>query len=110
MKKIIFCFIILMLINSITAQAANENNHLSSIEIINGNNSQNFIELKILIADNEIGNFMIFNIKGQKLMTKQYFAGEHNLSLLKFKYGSGLFFYKLRTNSYFKSGKIIMLK
>ncbi len=110
MKKLAFCIIIFILFSSISAQVENEYNHLSSIEIINSNNSQNFVELKIVIADNEIGNFMIFNIKGQKLMTKQYFAGEHKLSLLKFKYGSGLFFYKLTTNSYFKSGKIIMLK
>ncbi len=108
--KFSFCFIILILISSISAQVENENTYLNSIEIINGNYTQNFVELRIIIADNEIGNFMIFNIKGQKIMSKQYFTGEHRLSLLKLKYGSGLFFYKLRTNSYFKSGKIIMLK
>ncbi|MCK5051275.1 MAG: T9SS type A sorting domain-containing protein [Candidatus Cloacimonetes bacterium] len=108
--KFSFCFIFLILISSISAQVENENTYLNSIEIINGNNTQNFVELRIIIADNEIGNFMIFNIKGQKIMSKQYFTGEHRLSLLKLKYGSGLFFYKLRTNSYFKSGKIIMLK
>lgn len=108
--KFSFCFIILILICSISAQVENENTYLNSIEILNGNNTQNFVELRIIIADNEIGNFMIFNIKGQKIMSKQYFTGEHGLSLFKLKYGSGLFFYKLRTNSYFKSGKIIMLK
>ncbi|MBT4575009.1 MAG: T9SS type A sorting domain-containing protein [Candidatus Cloacimonetes bacterium] len=110
MKKYLSCFIILIFISSLFAQLAEENANLNSIELTAESKLQNFIELKITIADKEIGNLSIFNIKGQKIMNIQYNAGEHRLSLLKSKYGSGLFFYRLKTNSYFKSGKIIMLK
>ena len=110
MKKYLSCFIILIIISSLFAQVETEKINLNSIELTAASKQQNFIEIKITIADNEIGNLSIFNIKGQKIMNTQYSAGEHTLTLMKSKYGSGLFFYRLRTNSYFKSGKIIMLK
>lgn len=110
MKKYLFCFITLIFISSLFSQIENEKNIMTSITMISNNMSPNFIELKITIADNEVGNFTIFNIKGQEIITEQYATGEHRLSLIKSKYGSGLYFYKLNTNSFFKSGKILMLK
>ncbi len=94
MKKYLSCFIILFFISSLFAQPEEKTN-LNSIELTAESKYQNFIELKITIAENEIGNLTIFNIKGQKIMNIQYSAGGHRLSLMKSKYGSGLFFYRL---------------
>ncbi len=109
MKKFLFCFIIFIFICSLFAQTENDKT-LTSFKILNYNRSHYMIDMKLTIAVNEIGNFSIFNIRGQKIMDAQYSAGEHRISLQKSKYGSGLFFYRIKTNSYFKSGKIIMLK
>jgi len=109
MKKRILCFFILIFISVILA-AVNEHNNLNSIEVVNTHGKMNYVELKITIAEDEIGNVSIFNIKGQKVSTEQYTSGMHSFLLKKSQYGSGLFFYRLKTNSYFKSGKIVMLK
>ena len=99
MRKFLFCFIISIFVCSLFAQTEN-NESLTSFEILNYKRSHSMIDMKLIIAVNEIGNFTIFNIRGQKIMDAQYSAGEYRISLLKSKYGSGLYFYRLTSNSY----------
>ncbi len=62
------------------------------------------------IKEGENGSLTIYNLKGQLLVTHQYEAGNHKLVWDASQYGSGIYFYKLETQSYTKIKKMIMLK
>jgi hypothetical protein len=62
------------------------------------------------IKEGENGSLTIYNLKGQLLVTYQYEAGEHELAWDAAQYGSGIYFYKLETQSYTETKKMIMLK
>ena len=71
-------------------------------------NPETMIEFSI--KENETGTLTIYNTKGQLLETYQYEAGEHELTWDAIQYGSGIYFYKLKTQSYTETKKMIMLK
>jgi len=62
------------------------------------------------IKEGETGNLSIFNAKGQLLENTTYSTGEYNISWDGTKYGSGIYFYKLKTDSYSQVRKMMMLK
>jgi len=110
MKNVIFCFIALLIFTLSFAETEIEKTSSTTIKLMNTAETISNIIIKIKISDNEVGKLAIFNIKGQKIFDAQYNSGEYRISLKKSEFGTGLLFYKLKTNCYFKSGKIIMLK
>jgi hypothetical protein len=62
------------------------------------------------IKENETGTLSIYNVKGQVVLTKQFEAGEHKYVWDSENNASGVYFYKLETNSYSKIKKMLMLK
>ena len=71
-------------------------------------NPETMIELSI--KENETGTLTIYNMKGQLLETYEYKAGNHELNWDAAQYSSGIYFYKLETQSYTETKKMIMLK
>jgi hypothetical protein len=71
-------------------------------------NPETIIEFSI--KENETGSLTIHNTKGQVLETHNYETGEHELTWDATQYGSGIYFYKLETQSYTETKKMIMLK
>jgi hypothetical protein len=67
-------------------------------------------KIEFSIKENETGTLTIYNVKGQLLETYKYEAGEHELTWDAIQYGSGIYFYKLETQSYTETKKMIMLK
>ena len=66
--------------------------------------------IKFSIKEGENGSLTIYNAKGQLLENHQYEVGEHQLKWDAKQYGSGIYFYKLETQSYTETKKMIMLK
>ncbi len=66
--------------------------------------------IEFSVKEGESGSLTIYNVKGQMLETHQYEAGEHQLKWDATQYGSGIYFYKLDTQSYIETKKMIMLK
>jgi len=62
------------------------------------------------IQDGESGALTIYNTKGQLLETHNYEAGDHELNWDAAKYGSGIYFYKLETQNFVSTKKMIMVK
>jgi PKD repeat protein len=62
------------------------------------------------IKENESGELSIFNVKGQILMRKYYTSGTYCFPWDAADNCSGLFFYKLNTESYEKTRKMILMK
>jgi hypothetical protein len=67
-------------------------------------------KIEFSIKEGENGSLTIYNAKGQLLETHQYEVGEHKLTWDAIQYGSGIYFYKLETQSYTETKKMIMLK
>jgi hypothetical protein len=67
-------------------------------------------KIEFTIKEGENGSLSIYNAKGQLLETHQYEAGEYELTWDAVQYGSGIYFYKLETQSYTETKKMIMLK
>ncbi len=67
-------------------------------------------KIEFSIKEGENGSLSIYNTKGQLLETRHYEAGEHKLTWDAIQYGSGIYFYKLETQSYTETKKMIMLK
>lgn len=66
--------------------------------------------IKFGVKEGEIGKFSIYNILGQKVLSKKFEAGFHTFTWDASKQASGVYFYQLRTPSYYKTKKMIMLK
>ncbi len=62
------------------------------------------------IQDGESGALTIYNTRGQLLETHHFEAGDHQLNWNATQYGSGIYFYKLETQNYTNTKKMIMLK
>ena len=67
-------------------------------------------KIEFSIKEGENGTLSIYNTKGQLLETHQYKAGEHELAWDATQYGSGIYFYKLETQSYTETRRMLMLK
>jgi len=66
--------------------------------------------IKFSIKENETAVFTIYNFKGQKIISENFEAGTHEYKWNADKYASGIYLYKLRTESYSKINKMLMLK
>ncbi|RLC53995.1 MAG: hypothetical protein DRH79_02000 [Candidatus Cloacimonadota bacterium] len=62
------------------------------------------------IKENEKGTIIIYNIKGRVILKETFDPGNHTFEWNADKYSSGVYFYKLQTNSYSKINKMLMLK
>ena len=62
------------------------------------------------IKENETGIFAIYNLKGQLLESHQYNAGHHNVNWDAAKRSSGVYLYKLKTDNFSKTNKMLLLK
>jgi len=62
------------------------------------------------IKDGEVGTLTIYNARGQVVEKQTLNAGEHRLNWNGTAYGSGVYLYKLETESYTKTRKMIMIK
>ncbi len=66
--------------------------------------------IEFSVKEGESGIVTIYNAKGQLLETHQFESGEHQFKWDAAQYGSGIYFYKLETQSYTETKKMIMLK
>jgi predicted outer membrane repeat protein len=66
--------------------------------------------IKFDIKEYEIGVLTIFNIKGQLIDSHQFEAGQHNFQWDAENCSSGVYLYKLQTESFTEIRKMILLK
>ncbi|MEA2095553.1 MAG: LamG-like jellyroll fold domain-containing protein [Candidatus Cloacimonadota bacterium] len=66
--------------------------------------------IKCDIREGEEGILTIYNLRGHEIEKQILSAGEHILEWDGSVYGSGVYLYKLETNSYTQTKKMIMLK
>ncbi len=62
------------------------------------------------IKEGEKGTLTIFNVKGQKVISEKFNEGRHAYKWSPIKQASGVYLYKLQTESYSKISKMLMLK
>ncbi|MCF7793342.1 MAG: T9SS type A sorting domain-containing protein [Candidatus Cloacimonetes bacterium] len=62
------------------------------------------------IEEGETGTLTIYNSKGQKILSQEYEAGYHSYNWDAASQASGIYFYQLKTDKYFKTNKMLMLK
>ncbi len=62
------------------------------------------------IKDNESGTLILFNIKGQIIVSHQFESGKHNYIWDATKQASGIYFYKLQTQTITETRKMVLLK
>lgn len=66
--------------------------------------------IEFSIKENETGILSIYNIKGQCLLSKELSSGSHQYLWDASEYASGIYLYKLQTDSFSEMKKMIMLK
>jgi len=66
--------------------------------------------IKFNIDEEETGILEIYSARGQLLETAEYGTGEHEFNWNANNHASGVYFYKLRTESYSETKKMILLK
>jgi PKD repeat protein len=66
--------------------------------------------IQLDIKKNETGVLSIYNIKGQLLESQQFEAGQHNFNWDASEQSSGVYLYKLQTESFSKTNKMLLLK
>ena len=62
------------------------------------------------IKKNETGVLSIYNIKGQWIISQQFEAGQHNFQWDASEQSSGVYLYKLQTESFVELKKMLLLK
>lgn len=62
------------------------------------------------IKENETGTLTLFNIKGQILESHQFESGKHNYLWNASNQASGIYFYKLQTQTIIETRKMLLLK
>jgi len=62
------------------------------------------------IKDYETGVLTIFNIKGQKMVSQSFYSGRHDFMWNDDNYSSGIYFYKLQTENFSETKKMLLLK
>ncbi|MCF7792673.1 MAG: T9SS type A sorting domain-containing protein [Candidatus Cloacimonetes bacterium] len=66
--------------------------------------------IKFDIKEGESGRLTIFNILGQKVLDREFTAGFHTYNWNAAKQASGVYFYTLKTASYYETKKMILMK
>ena len=83
------------------------------VSSLNGNYPNPFnpeTTISFQIAAGETGELSIFNVKGQRLVKEQFDSGEHTYRWQAKGYGSGIYFYRLSTDSFCKTYKMVMIR
>jgi PKD repeat protein len=62
------------------------------------------------IKENETGILSIYNTKGQLIVSQQFVAGQHIFQYNASEQSSGVYLYNLKTNSFSKTNKMLLLK
>ena len=62
------------------------------------------------IKEGEVGTLTIFNLRGQLIESHEFNTGNHDYTWNADEYGSGLYFYKLKTESSIQTRKMLLLK
>ena len=62
------------------------------------------------ITENEVGTLSIYNLKGQRILKKQFEAGGHQFLWKAVGHASGIYFYKLSSPTINTTRKMIMMK
>lgn len=62
------------------------------------------------IKEDENGRLSIYNVKGQLILTDKFESGRHQYTWDASDEASGIYLYKLKTNSYIKIMKMILVK
>ena len=66
--------------------------------------------IDLAIKEGEIGTLSIYNAKGQLIESYKFEAGEYNFEWDASFYSSGVYFYKLESESYYETKKMLMIK
>jgi internalin A len=66
--------------------------------------------IELNIKTGETGDLNIYNIKGQSLVNQKFQEGRHTFNWDAEQYPSGVYFYRLKTNSITETRKMAMLK
>jgi len=66
--------------------------------------------ISFMVKENETANLSIFNVKGQKLENISFEAGVYNYLWDACSYASGIYLYKLKSESFSEIRKMILLK
>jgi hypothetical protein len=66
--------------------------------------------IELSVKEGETGTLTIFNAKGQIVDAQSYGTGEHTHTWDATNFGSGIYFYKLKTDSFSEVKKMLMLK
>jgi len=66
--------------------------------------------IKFDVKENEVALLTIFNVKGQIILSQEFEAGCHDYGWDAEDYGSGIYFYKLQSDSYSQIKKMILVK
>ncbi|MCK4654798.1 MAG: PKD domain-containing protein [Candidatus Cloacimonetes bacterium] len=69
-----------------------------------------FTNIQFDIKENETGVLSIYNIKGQLIESQQFEAGQYNFNWDASEQSSGIYFYKLQTQSITETRKMLLLK
>ena len=62
------------------------------------------------VKNNETAILTIFNIKGQIILTEQFESGKHNYEWDAREHSSGIYFYRLESESYSEVKKMVLVK
>ena len=66
--------------------------------------------MRLSISDNQMGRLTIYNIRGELIFEQNFSAGEHEFTWNADRYPSGIYFYKLASDNYSRTRKMILLK
>jgi hypothetical protein len=66
--------------------------------------------IEFSIKENETGKLSIFNVKGQLIENKEFQTGVHSYHWNAEKFSSGMYFYRLQTQSVSQIKKMMMMK
>ncbi|HPR17483.1 MAG TPA: T9SS type A sorting domain-containing protein [Candidatus Cloacimonadota bacterium] len=66
--------------------------------------------MRLSISDNQMGRLTIYNIRGELIFEQNFSAGEHEFTWNADRFPSGIYFYKLASDNYSRTRKMILLK
>ena len=67
-------------------------------------------KIDFTVKENETAELTIYNLRGQQVEKRVFDAGDHSYVWDATEYGSGIYFYSLKSASYSRISKMIMLK
>ena len=88
-------------------------NELPTVTVLNSAYPNPFNPSTIIsfdVKESETGHLSIFNAKGQKLFGRDFTSGNHTYTWNADEYGSGIYMYRFKTDSYSETKRMIMMK